>query len=263
MIWPGFVLLSATALVLRVANQRVFHPADVEWTRSLPVAARQALERVRAGAWADARRRPRWRRRSSSARATCSTSTRRWSATRSRRCSRRSASPTATRCGCSGRRRACTGGAAGRRSSRGARSAATPSSSAAARRRRVRRQPLHLPARPAARARALADHVGLRARGGDHVSAGLGLDPLRDRPGRPRTCYRTFVFGFPVQDFPVDSLVGVRDLPRAGLVVVPGHRRRDARVPAAHDRPRRRRGAAVRRRTSCRCSCCSRSASPA
>ena len=32
-IWPGFVLLSATALVLRVANQRVFHPGDVEWTR--------------------------------------------------------------------------------------------------------------------------------------------------------------------------------------------------------------------------------------
>ena len=51
-IWPGFVLLSATALALRAANQRVFRPADVEWTRSLPVAARQALERVRAGAWA-------------------------------------------------------------------------------------------------------------------------------------------------------------------------------------------------------------------
>jgi NNP family nitrate/nitrite transporter-like MFS transporter len=51
-IWPGFVLLSLTALLLRVANQRVFRPADVEWTRSLPVGARQALERVRAGAWA-------------------------------------------------------------------------------------------------------------------------------------------------------------------------------------------------------------------
>ena len=38
--------------VLRTANQRVFRPGDVEWTRSLPVAARQALERVRAGAWA-------------------------------------------------------------------------------------------------------------------------------------------------------------------------------------------------------------------
>jgi len=50
-IWPGFVLLSVTALVLRFANQRVFHPADVEWTRALPVAARQSLERVRAAAW--------------------------------------------------------------------------------------------------------------------------------------------------------------------------------------------------------------------
>jgi MFS transporter, NNP family, nitrate/nitrite transporter len=51
-IWPGFVLLSATALGLRAANQRVFHPSDVAWTQSLPVTARQALERVRAGAWA-------------------------------------------------------------------------------------------------------------------------------------------------------------------------------------------------------------------
>jgi MFS transporter, NNP family, nitrate/nitrite transporter len=51
-IWPGFLLLSATALVLRTLNKRVFHPGDVEWTRSLAPAARQALERVRAGAWA-------------------------------------------------------------------------------------------------------------------------------------------------------------------------------------------------------------------
>ncbi|HVG72238.1 MAG TPA: MFS transporter [Vicinamibacterales bacterium] len=51
-IWPGFVLLSAVALALRFANQRTFHPGDVEWTRALPPAARQALERVRAGAWA-------------------------------------------------------------------------------------------------------------------------------------------------------------------------------------------------------------------
>ena len=50
--WPGFVLLSATALALRFANQRVFRPADVEWTRALPIPARQAFERVRAGAWA-------------------------------------------------------------------------------------------------------------------------------------------------------------------------------------------------------------------
>ncbi|MGH9241998.1 MAG: MFS transporter [Vicinamibacterales bacterium] len=52
LIWPGFVLLSAVALALRFANQRAFHPGDVEWTRTLAPAARQALERVRAGAWA-------------------------------------------------------------------------------------------------------------------------------------------------------------------------------------------------------------------
>jgi nitrate/nitrite transporter NarK len=51
-LWPGFALLSATALLLRFANQRVFRPADVAWTQSLPVGARRKLERVRAGAWA-------------------------------------------------------------------------------------------------------------------------------------------------------------------------------------------------------------------
>jgi len=51
-IWPGFILLAALAFALRVANERVFRPRDVEWTRALPMPARQALERVRAGAWA-------------------------------------------------------------------------------------------------------------------------------------------------------------------------------------------------------------------
>ena len=51
-LWPGFLLLALTAIGLRVINERVFRPGDVEWTRSLPVAARQRLERVRAGAWA-------------------------------------------------------------------------------------------------------------------------------------------------------------------------------------------------------------------
>jgi nitrate/nitrite transporter NarK len=51
-IWPGFLFLSLTALSLRVANQRVFHPADVEWARALPIESRQALERIRAAAWA-------------------------------------------------------------------------------------------------------------------------------------------------------------------------------------------------------------------
>lgn len=51
-IWPGFALLSLVALVLRRANQRVFRPADVAWSRSLPPSSRRALERLRAGAWA-------------------------------------------------------------------------------------------------------------------------------------------------------------------------------------------------------------------
>jgi nitrate/nitrite transporter NarK len=51
-IWPGFILLALVALALRIANERAFRPSDVEWTRSLPIGARQALERVRAGAWA-------------------------------------------------------------------------------------------------------------------------------------------------------------------------------------------------------------------
>ncbi len=50
--WPGFALLSLTALGLRAANQRVFRPADVAWRDELPVEARRALDRVRAGAWA-------------------------------------------------------------------------------------------------------------------------------------------------------------------------------------------------------------------
>jgi nitrate/nitrite transporter NarK len=51
-IWPGFLLLALTAIALRVANERAFRPSDVEWSQALPPAARQRLERVRAGAWA-------------------------------------------------------------------------------------------------------------------------------------------------------------------------------------------------------------------
>jgi nitrate/nitrite transporter NarK len=51
-LWPGFLLLSLAAVGLRIANQRVFHPADVSWRASLPVTARQRLDRIRAGAWA-------------------------------------------------------------------------------------------------------------------------------------------------------------------------------------------------------------------
>jgi len=51
-LWPGFALLSATALILGVANRRVFRPGDVIRRVTLPVAARRAVERLQAGAWA-------------------------------------------------------------------------------------------------------------------------------------------------------------------------------------------------------------------
>jgi nitrate/nitrite transporter NarK len=50
-LWPGFVLLSLTALVLRLANQRVFAPADLAWREALPPAVRQNSLRVAAAAW--------------------------------------------------------------------------------------------------------------------------------------------------------------------------------------------------------------------
>ena len=50
-LWPGFVLLSLTAIGLRAANQRLFHPAETSWRSSLPAAARQSVDRIRAGVW--------------------------------------------------------------------------------------------------------------------------------------------------------------------------------------------------------------------
>jgi nitrate/nitrite transporter NarK len=50
--WPGFVLLSLTALALRFANQHVFRPQEVKWADQLPADARRAVDRLRAGAWA-------------------------------------------------------------------------------------------------------------------------------------------------------------------------------------------------------------------
>jgi NNP family nitrate/nitrite transporter-like MFS transporter len=51
-VWPAFVLLSATALVLRYANQRVFNASDVASRIELSPAARRRVERTRAAAWA-------------------------------------------------------------------------------------------------------------------------------------------------------------------------------------------------------------------
>ncbi|MCC7008493.1 MAG: MFS transporter [Acidobacteria bacterium] len=49
--WPGFVLLSATALALRAATRRMFRPTDVIRHQALPIDLRQRVERVRAAAW--------------------------------------------------------------------------------------------------------------------------------------------------------------------------------------------------------------------
>jgi MFS transporter, NNP family, nitrate/nitrite transporter len=51
-VWPGFALLSLAALVLRYANQRVFQPDDVAWRAALVGAPRAAVDRVHAGTWA-------------------------------------------------------------------------------------------------------------------------------------------------------------------------------------------------------------------
>jgi hypothetical protein len=51
-LWPGFTLLAATALVLRAANQRVFRPGDILWRMSLPASTRRTADQIRAGAWA-------------------------------------------------------------------------------------------------------------------------------------------------------------------------------------------------------------------
>ena len=188
-LWPGFALLSATALLLRVANQRVFRPADVAWTQSLPMAARHKLERLRAGAWAAL-----------------------WTVALAAAIvvgSRRLEHFDAALVGYTFATLFAMFGITYRYamwlhrpptrmywrrgwqvflSRRGAwppRHGARPP-----RARGVRRQPLHLPARTAAWARALADHVGLRARGRDHVPARLGLDSLRDRARRsPRVSH--------------------------------------------------------------------------
>ena len=53
-LWPGFALLSLTAGLLWLANRRIFRPADVSWRAALPTTARDAVDRIRAGAWAAA-----------------------------------------------------------------------------------------------------------------------------------------------------------------------------------------------------------------
>jgi NNP family nitrate/nitrite transporter-like MFS transporter len=243
-LWPGFLLLSATALALRAANQRVFHPGDVAWTQSLPVPARQALERVRAGAWAalvaaalaaaivvgsrnlqhfDAAlvgytfatlfaafgisyRYAMWLQRPP----TRMYWRRGWQAFFSRR-------------------------AFGGNTISLARRALLEFAANAYIFRR-------------GRLRGLAHWLIMW---GCLLAAAItfplvwGWIHFETVPGNLHM-YRTFVFGIPMQDFPVESARRVRHLPRARVVVVSRHSRRDARVPAPHDRSRRRRRAAVR-----------------
>jgi NNP family nitrate/nitrite transporter-like MFS transporter len=51
-VWPGFVLLSLTALVLWRVNRRVFLTREEEAERALPLGLRRTADRVRAAAWA-------------------------------------------------------------------------------------------------------------------------------------------------------------------------------------------------------------------
>jgi NNP family nitrate/nitrite transporter-like MFS transporter len=51
-IWPGFLLLSGTAVVLWWANHRVFVPRQQSLDLALAPALRRTADRVRAGAWA-------------------------------------------------------------------------------------------------------------------------------------------------------------------------------------------------------------------
>ena len=50
-LWPGFAMLSLTAALLWTANRRIFQPADVSWRAALPVPDRDAVDRIRAAAW--------------------------------------------------------------------------------------------------------------------------------------------------------------------------------------------------------------------
>ncbi len=205
-LWPGFVLLSLTALALRAANQRVFHPADVAWHRALPPHSRQAVDRVRAGSLGGALDR-------------CA---------RRRHC-RGLAQPRALRRG-AGRLhlRHAVRGIRHHVSLRDvARSAADANVLAArlgsllhatvvrpqrrdagpARGRRRGGQSFHLPPRLAAWRRALADHVGLPAGRRHHASRWCG-DGCISKPC-PATwrCTARSCSACAMQDFPVESLV--------------------------------------------------------
>jgi hypothetical protein len=121
-------------------------------------------------------------------------------------------------------------------------------------------QSVYLPARAAARRCALVDDVGLPDGCRHHLSAGLGLDSLRDHAWRAGS-----LSGLPVRlsDSELRGGIAVRlhHFSRACLVGSAGHRRRDAGVPPADGRPTPPSRCSCLRRTSCRSCCCSPSAS--
>ena len=137
-------------------------------------------------------------------RGVCRISMRHWWATRLPRCSPRLALPIATRCGCSDRRRRCTGSAAGR--------------CFFARDRCPRNLVLWVrrlvsvffansfiwKRRPDARRGALAGDVGLPHCLGNHVSPRLWLDPFRVRGRLGLTTTPQRVFGFPTFSFGIE-----------------------------------------------------------
>ena len=181
--WPGFALLSATALALRAANQRVFRPSDVAWREALPMPAQQAVTRVAAAAWATlvtlllcaaivvgSRKLQNFD--AALVGYTFATLFATFGITY-RYAMWLNRPPTRI-----------TGGAAGRRSSFAAGSWRISRRSVVAPARSL--PPTgYLSARAAARPRAHAHHVGLRHCGRDHISPRVGLDSLRDRAGQP------------------------------------------------------------------------------
>src|SRR5262249_48859823 len=109
-------------------------------------------------------------------------------------------------------------------------------------RRHVPAEPVHLAAQPVARSDPRADHVGLHPGGGDHLPARIRLGLLPNGAGGPDTLPGLRVW---LADLYVRPCVADRpcDLPRPGLVVVPGDRRGGAGAAPAAAGPRGRRTA--------------------
>jgi hypothetical protein len=204
-VWPGFLLLSATAIGLRVANQRVFRPADLAWQAALPQALRGSVDRIRAGAWASlvtlvlaaaivvGSRRPAALRRGARRVHIRDALRGIWHLVPLRDVDRAAADTTLLAARVADVLRA---------------QMVRPEHGNAGRAGRCRRcrEPIHLSPRPVPRPRARTDHVGLHSCGSHHVPAGLGLGSFRDRAG-DLSMYRAFVFGMPMQDFPVESAI--------------------------------------------------------